>query len=86
MQKSCDLYVGTQGNTNTYHFMRETCNAHKILLMKYMYGEKYARASTSKSIISKPPVQADGVMDSITYILSGPVLSRKLLVMIPFNR
>ena len=32
-----------------------------------------------KTTISKPPVQVNGVTDAIKYLLSQPVLNRKLL-------
>ena len=47
---------------------RDTCDAHKIALVKYVCGDKDARAC--KTTISRPPVQADGVTDSINHLLS----------------
>ena len=56
-------------------------HTHNISFINYVCYDKYARAS--KSMVSKPPVQADGVTDSIKYIfiLSESVLYRKLLVL-----
>ena len=42
---------------------RETCNAHNIAFIKYVFDDKYARAY--KTTISTPPVQTDGVTDSV---------------------
>ena len=58
--------------------VRDTCDAHNISFIEYVCDDKYAR--TCKSIISKLPVQADDVTDSIKYLLSEPVVNRKLLV------
>ena len=48
--------------------------------IKYVCDDKYS-ARPSKCTISKPPVQADGVTDSIQYVLTLPVINRRLLVM-----
>ena len=78
--------LGTSGARHFYQYMffnvernsgkhqnllsraRDSYNAHKISFIKYVCDDKHARAC--KTTISNRPRQADGVTDSIKYLLT----------------